>query len=237
MGKGVKMKRLEKIINDERNMGLDFIVHIQNKNELEDLIEVLTKLEFQIQLSLKEQTLKEWMEELAKEENYDTCFRIRNRKDDRCVAYNPSVEHWRMFCSDIFENRNGELEFNEGNYDLNSARIEAKRIWKLINEENFGDTHFSRFGFSTKTSEKEIIQCLMGKLNNSIVSENEGKVKWFDNKLGYGFIKNGNEKDIFVHYSNIVSEKKFKKLYKGQKVQFNISDTDRGMQAVNVMVC
>ena len=71
MGKGVKMKRLEKIINDERNMGLDFIVHIQNKNELEDLIEVLTKLEFQIQLSLKEQTLKEWMEELAKEENYE----------------------------------------------------------------------------------------------------------------------------------------------------------------------
>lgn len=64
-----KMKRLEKIINDERNMGLDFIVHIQNKNELEDLIEVLTKLEFEIQLSLKEQTLKEWMEELAEEEN------------------------------------------------------------------------------------------------------------------------------------------------------------------------
>ena len=53
-----KMKRLEKIINDERNMGLNFIVHIQNKNELKDLIEVLTKLEFEIQLSLKEQTLK-----------------------------------------------------------------------------------------------------------------------------------------------------------------------------------
>lgn len=77
----------------------------------------------------------------------------------------------------------------------------------------------------------------MGKSNNSTVSENKGKVKWFNNKLGYGFIKNDNEKDIFVHYSNIVSEKKFKKLYKGQKVQFNISETDRGMQAVNVTVC
>lgn len=91
------MKRLEKIIKDERNIGLDFIVHIQNKNELEDLIEVLKKLEFKIQLSLKEQTLREWMEELSKEENYDTCFRIRNREDDKCVAYNPSVKHWRIF--------------------------------------------------------------------------------------------------------------------------------------------
>ena len=40
------MKTLEKIIQDERNVGLDFIVHIQNKNELDDLIEVLTKFSY-----------------------------------------------------------------------------------------------------------------------------------------------------------------------------------------------
>lgn len=105
------MKRLEKIISDERNIGLDFVVHVQNKKELDDLAAVLTKFAFQIQLSFEEQTLEEWMEEVAKEDDYDTCFRIRNRADDRCVAYNPSIEHWKEVCKDILEIRNGELVF------------------------------------------------------------------------------------------------------------------------------
>lgn len=155
------MKRLEKSIIDERNVGLDFVVHVQNKTELNDLIEVLTKLKFEIQFPLKEQTLGEWMEEFAEEENYDTCFRIRNRADDRCVAYNPSIEHWRMFCHDIVEIRDGELQLNEGDYHLHSAKMEAKRIWRLIHEEDFDDNHFSRFGFTAKMSEEEIAQRLM----------------------------------------------------------------------------
>ena len=65
----------------------------------------------------------------------------------------------------------------------------------------------------------------------------QSQFKWFNNKLGYGFITNGNEKDIFVHYSNIVSEKKFKKLYKGQNVHFDILETDKGAQAINVAAC
>jgi len=107
------MKRLEKIIEDERNTGLDFVVHVQNQSELNDLIEVLTKLEFRIQLAFEEQTLAEWMEEAAAEDDYDTCFRIRNRADDRCVAYNPSIEHWKKYCKDILEIRDGELVFCE----------------------------------------------------------------------------------------------------------------------------
>lgn len=105
------MKRLEKIICDERNIGLDFVVHVQNKKELNDLIEVLTKLEFRIQLTFEEQTLAGWMEEAAAEDNYDTCFRIRNRADDRCVTYNPSIGHWKAYCKDILEIRDGELVF------------------------------------------------------------------------------------------------------------------------------
>lgn len=231
------MKRLEKIINDERNMGLDFIVHIQNKNELEDLIEVLTKLEFGIQLSLKEQTLKEWMEELAEEENYDTCFRIRNRKDDRCVAYNPSVEHWRIFFNDIIEIRNGSLEYNEGYYIREAAKIETKKVWKAINDKDYGNDRLQTFGFRKGISKEEVMQWVLRHYDKDKMKNVQSNVKWFDNKLGYGFIKNGNEKDIFVHYSNIVSEKKFKKLHKGQKVHFDISETDKGVQAVNVMVC
>lgn len=94
---------------------------------MDDLIEVLTKLKFEIQLSLKEQTLREWMEDMAEEENYDTCFRIRNREDDKCVVYNPSVEHWRMFCNDILEIRDGNLENNEGYYTKEAAEIETEK--------------------------------------------------------------------------------------------------------------
>lgn len=228
------MKRLEKIISDERNVGLDFIVHIQNKNELEDLIEVLTKLEFEIQLSLKEQTLREWMEELAEEENYDTCFRIRNRADDRCIAYNPSVEHWRMFYNDILEISNGNLEYNEGYYTREAAEIETEKVWKAINDEEYGKDRLQILGLKKGISKEEILQWVLRHYNKD---KAKNKVKWFNNKLGYGFVTNGNENDVFVHYSNIVSEKKFKKLYKGQNVCFDILETDRGLQAVNVTVC
>lgn len=155
------MRRLEKIIRDERNVGLDFVVHIQNKNELDDLIEVLTKLEFEIQLSFEYDNLRKWMEDIGKDDNYDTCFRIRNREDDRCVAYNPSVEHWRRFCNDIFEIRNGELEFNEGDYTLETAKIEAKKIFKETEDEVYGSANRNTFGFTKKMSEDEIVQWLM----------------------------------------------------------------------------
>ena len=101
------------------------------------------------------------MEDIGKDDNYDTCFRIRNRKDDRCVAYNPSVEHWRMFCNDIFEIRNGELEFNEGDYTLETAKIEAKKIFNETEDEVYGSANRNTFGFTKKMSEDEIIQWLM----------------------------------------------------------------------------
>lgn len=153
------MKRLEKIINNEKNIGLDFIVHIQNKNELNDLIDVLERNDFRIQLAIKYKPneLKRWMEDIGDEYNYDTCFRVRNRDDDRCVAYNPSVEHWRMFCNDILEIQDGELEFNEGNYTLETAKIEAR---KILNELNDGYSVFNDIGFTKETSEKEIIEWL-----------------------------------------------------------------------------
>ena len=155
------MKRLEKAINDERNVGLDFAVHIQNKNELDDLAEVLTKLGFEIQLSFEEQTLREWMEKAAKENQYDTCFRIRNREREKCVAYNPSIEHWRLYCNDILEIRNGELELNDGNYNIESAKIEAEKIWVEIQE--YPEVSGDLFGFQEDISKEEIVQWLLGR--------------------------------------------------------------------------
>ena len=61
----------------------------------------------------------------------------------------------------------------------------------------------------------------------------QGTVKWFDNKKGYGFITDGEGKDIFVHYTGIVSEG-FKTLEEGQTVSFELIDGKKGKQADQV---
>lgn len=63
---------------------------------------------------------------------------------------------------------------------------------------------------------------------------NKGTVKWFDVKKGYGFITDENGQDVFVHYSNIISEKRFKNLYEKHPVEFDVMETERSTQAVNV---
>ncbi len=61
-----------------------------------------------------------------------------------------------------------------------------------------------------------------------------GKVKWFNNEKGYGFIsKDDGSGDVFVHYSAIQG-KGFRTLEQGQAVQFEIVDGPRGPQASNV---
>ncbi len=62
-----------------------------------------------------------------------------------------------------------------------------------------------------------------------------GKVKWFDSKKGYGFIIGENDKEIFVHFTAILSEG-FRTLSEHQTVEYEIQDVDRGQQAVNVRV-
>jgi CspA family cold shock protein len=61
----------------------------------------------------------------------------------------------------------------------------------------------------------------------------KGQVKWFDNKKGYGFIENDEGEDIFVHYSNI-SIDGYKTLEKGEVVEFEVVEGNKGLQAENV---
>lgn len=62
-----------------------------------------------------------------------------------------------------------------------------------------------------------------------------GKVKWFNAEKGYGFITSDEGKDIFVHYSAIQADG-FRSLEEGQKVSFEIVESDRGQQTANVVV-
>ncbi len=60
-----------------------------------------------------------------------------------------------------------------------------------------------------------------------------GVVKWFDVKKGFGFIKREEGSDVFVHYSSIQGDD-FRKLEEGQQVSFVVSETDKGLQAQEV---
>ena len=61
----------------------------------------------------------------------------------------------------------------------------------------------------------------------------KGKVKWFSNQKGYGFITPENGKDVFVHHTAIMGEG-YKSLEEGQEVEFEIKQGPKGEQATNV---
>ena len=60
-----------------------------------------------------------------------------------------------------------------------------------------------------------------------------GRVKWFNNEKGYGFIEFKEDEDIFVHYSAIEAEG-YKTFSEGQLVEFKLVETSKGFQAINV---
>ena len=63
----------------------------------------------------------------------------------------------------------------------------------------------------------------------------KGTVKWFDAKKGYGFLSDEEGKDVFVHYSGIISDG-YKTLEEGKAVEYDLVDGPKGKQAGNVKV-
>jgi len=61
-----------------------------------------------------------------------------------------------------------------------------------------------------------------------------GRVKWFNEKKGYGFISIDDGEDVFAHYSEIQGDG-FRTLYEGQEVQFEVVEGRKGPQATNIV--
>lgn len=62
----------------------------------------------------------------------------------------------------------------------------------------------------------------------------KGTVKWFNESKGYGFISQPSGDDIFVHFSSIEGTG-FRTLTEGEEVEFEVQETERGLQAANVI--
>ena len=61
----------------------------------------------------------------------------------------------------------------------------------------------------------------------------QGTVKWFSNEKGYGFIEREQGEDVFVHFSAIAMDG-YKSLTEGQRVEFDVVQGSKGLQAANV---
>lgn len=61
-----------------------------------------------------------------------------------------------------------------------------------------------------------------------------GTVKWFNDAKGYGFISRSAGEDVFVHFTSIQGEG-FRTLAEGDEVEFELRETERGLQAANVI--
>ena len=62
-----------------------------------------------------------------------------------------------------------------------------------------------------------------------------GTVKWFNNSKGFGFIEREKGDDVFVHYSEIRDTGGFRTLNEGQKVEFAVTEGQKGLQASDVV--
>jgi cold shock protein len=62
-----------------------------------------------------------------------------------------------------------------------------------------------------------------------------GTVKWFNNEKGYGFIvREGSEEDVFVHHTAILDQPGYRTLKEGERVEFELQQGPKGLQAQNV---
>lgn len=139
-----------------KNPDAEFVVHTQNKRELDALVAALEELGFEYAIPLG--TISEMAESFAREDGYDGCWRVSR---ERGVAYNPSVEHWKFFTNDIVEIKDGVIAFHDG-YTPKAAAIEESKLRRAFFEDEDREYNLRLFGLENRSAE-EIEQWLAEK--------------------------------------------------------------------------
>ena len=117
------------------------------------------------------------------------------------------------------------------NYYLCNNKATTK-IRKKFTEKGNNSTS-SRKNIFIKDILIELFYQVIGRMRGVEVNMMTGRVKWFNNDKGYGFIGFRENEDIFVHYSAIELEG-YKTLSENQLVEFKLIETSKGYQAINV---
>jgi CspA family cold shock protein len=105
-------------------------------------------------------------------------------------------------------------------------------------------TSLARRGYGTGARSTKLVICVFCGGDERVASSSEhaleveepmavGKVKWFNDEKGWGFIKQDDGPDVFVHYSQINGEGR-RRLLEDETVEFEIKEGPKGLQAVNV---
>jgi CspA family cold shock protein len=74
------------------------------------------------------------------------------------------------------------------------------------------------------------------KMRKEVKAMSKGRVKWFNEQKGFGFISQDDGEDLFVHFSSIKQDG-FKVLLEGDMVEFEIAQGKKGLQAIDVVKC
>lgn len=119
-----------------RNEGVDFVFHVRSEQELNVLVDALEELDFEFAIPFLG-TVREMAAQFSAEYGFDGCWRVSR---ERGVAYNPSVEHWRLFCGDIVEFGSEGICFNEGYTNEEDAKIEAEKLRQAFYGEDAENT-------------------------------------------------------------------------------------------------
>lgn len=132
----------------QKNPNAEFVVHTQNKRELDALVAALEDLGFEYAIPLG--TISEMAESFAREDGYDGCWRVSR---ERGVAYNPSVEHWKFFTNDIVEMCDGEIVFHDG-YTSEAAAVEESKLRHAFLEDEDREYNLRLFGLENSSAEE-----------------------------------------------------------------------------------
>ena len=164
------------------------------------------------------------------------------------IGYNNNFIDSLQFKTELFEKPDA-FYFKKGINNAYFSKIDSTTTWSLgtqINTKGKSETNFIKVPYKNGFFYLHLQPVVFTNyylLNKNIkyteidkerMMKVQGRVKWFNAEKGFGFIDRGEGKDVFVHYSQIV-QNGYKTLNEGELVEFELYQSERGMQAKHVV--